>query len=78
MHAVTGPIRYADPHGALTLTSLDAPVVALGRRSPLNYSPDLPNLADGLHISLFNNAWGTNYPQWASGSWQYRFTLTLS
>jgi hypothetical protein len=30
----------------------------------------------GVHVNLFNNAWGTNYIQWGGGDWTYRFTLT--
>jgi hypothetical protein len=33
-------------------------------------------MQDGIHISLYNNAWGTNYPQWCGGDWSYRFRLT--
>ncbi len=77
IHAVNGPItfRHSDGVAALQIETLDAPVVALGTRSPLNYSPELPDLQKGVHVSLFNNAWGTNYPQWSSGDWLYRFTL---
>ena len=79
MHAVTGPVRFTEPESsrtALTLTSLDAPVVAIGARSPLNFSLEQPSLDEGIHICLYNNAWGTNYPQWCSGEWTYRFTLS--
>jgi hypothetical protein len=41
----------------------------------LNFSQDLPDPRQGVHVSLFNHAWGTNYPQWAGGDWLYRFTL---
>ncbi|MBB5058421.1 hypothetical protein HDF16_003135 [Granulicella aggregans] len=76
MHAVNGPIRLRQGSGqSLEITSHDAPVVALGTRSPLNFSRQLPSLRQGVHVCLFNNAWGTNYPQWASGDWLYRFTL---
>ncbi len=75
MHSIAENIRYADPSGSFELATLDAPVVALGQRSPLNFSLDLPVLTSGIHINLFNNAWGTNYPQWCGGSWLYRFTL---
>jgi len=75
MHSIAENIRYADPSGTFDLSTLDAPVVALGQRSPLNFSLDLPVLTSGVHINLFNNAWGTNYPQWCGGSWLYRFTL---
>jgi len=75
MHAVSGKLACGDGKERLTLTTLDAPVVALGIRSPLNFSYDLPDLRGGVHVNLFNNAWGTNYPQWAGGDWRYRFVL---
>jgi len=75
MHAVTSRLACHDGERKLEITTLDAPVVALGTRSPLNYSSELPDLQQGAHINLFNNAWGTNYPQWAGGDWLYRFTL---
>ncbi len=73
MHAVSGAVRG----GGLAIHSLDAPVVAMGERSPLNFTLEQPNLSKGVHFALFNNAWGTNYPQWASGDWAFRFTLTV-
>lgn len=75
MHAVTSRVACTDGSARLDITTLDAPVVALGGRSPLNFSKDLPDLQQGVHVNLFNNAWGTNYPQWAGGNWRYRFTL---
>jgi hypothetical protein len=76
MHAVSERLRYRDAHGAFELATLDAPVVALGARSPLDFSLELPTMQNGIHVSLYNNAWGTNYPQWCGGDWMYRFTLT--
>ena len=75
MHAVTSKMARSDGKERLTITTLDAPVVALGSRSPLNFSDELPDLQQGVHVNLFNNAWGTNYPQWAGGDWMYRFRL---
>ncbi len=72
----TGAIQQT-PRGELTLRTFDAPVVAIGRRSPLNFTLDLPDLSGGAHVCLYNNAWGTNYPQWAGGDWQYRFSLEI-
>jgi uncharacterized protein DUF5054 len=76
MHAVSERLRYRDAQGQFELATLDAPVVALGARSPLDFSLELPTMPDGIHIGLYNNAWGTNYPQWCGGDWMYRFTLT--
>jgi hypothetical protein len=77
MHAVSESLRYRDQQGIFELATLDAPVVALGARSPLDFSLELPTMKDGIHISLYNNAWGTNYPQWSGGDWSYRFSLTV-
>ncbi len=76
MHAISEKLRYRDQRGLFELATLDAPVVALGNRSPLDFSREPPAMKDGVHVSLFNNAWGTNYLQWSGGDWQYRFTLT--
>ncbi len=78
MHAVSGPIRYADERGGLAIETLDAPVIALDQRSPIGFSKDLPTMEQGVHVSLFNNAWGTNYPQWAGGDFAYRFVLSAT
>ncbi len=75
MHAVTNTVRYKDKHGSLQLAALDSPAIAVGKRSPLDFSNELPDMANGFHVNLFNNAWGTNYLQWAGGDWRYRFAL---
>ena len=75
MHAVTNGIYYKDPSGSLSIETLDAPAVALGERSPIYYSNEQPDLAKGIHFSLFNNAWGTNYIQWFGESTRFRFVL---
>ena len=75
MHAVSGSTRYQTANARLELTSTDAVLVAVGERSPLNFSLQRPHVENGIHYGLFNNAWGTNYPQWCGGSWSYDFSL---
>ena len=81
MHALSkGGLHYRDSSGTLSIESLDAPVVALGERSPLLGSKDQlltqePDFAMGTHFSLFNNAWGTNYRQWFGEDARFRFVL---
>jgi hypothetical protein len=77
MHAVNELVKCSTTKQseAFQLRTLDAAVVAFGERSPLNFSLEAPDFAKGAHVSLFNNAWGTNYPQWCGGDWQYRFQL---
>ncbi len=75
MHAVTNGIFYNDQHGSLSIETLDAPAVALGEMSPIFFSNEQPELAKGIHFSLFNNAWGTNYIQWFGEDTRFRFVV---
>jgi hypothetical protein len=75
VHAVSTGLRYRDSRGDFSLETLDAPVVALGEKTPLGFSNLQPDLAKGFHVSLFNNAWGTNYIQWFGEDMRFRFRL---
>jgi len=77
MHALSGAIHYKDTDSDLVIQTLDAPVVALGEKSPIAYSDEEPNIAKGIHFSLFNNAWGTNYVQWFGEDMCFRFVLRV-
>jgi hypothetical protein len=78
MHALSNGLTYKDDLGSFSIETLDAPVIALGERSPIAFSKDQPDIAQGIHFSLFNNAWGTNYIQWFGENMRFRFTLKLS
>ena len=78
MHAISRSLTYRDTRGSLVLETLDAPVIALGERSPIAFSKSQPDLTKGIHFSLFNNAWGTNYIQWFGEDMQFRFVLRAS
>ena len=75
MHAVLDGIHYHGEEGALSIESLDAPIVYLGRKHPWYFTRNQPDLAQGFHFSLFNNAWGTNYVQWFGEDMRFRFRL---
>ncbi|HEX4231085.1 MAG TPA: DUF5054 domain-containing protein [Bryobacteraceae bacterium] len=75
MHALSNGLTYKDDQGSFSIETLDAPVIALGERSPIAFSKDQPDLTQGIHFSLFNNAWGTNYIQWFGEDMRFRFTL---
>ena len=77
MHAVLGGVHYNGPEGSLKIDSLDAPVVSLGAKQPVYFSREQPDLANGLHFSLFNNGWGTNYVQWFGEDMRFRFKISV-
>lgn len=75
LHAVTIGFGYKDAQGSFEIEPLDAPLIALGEKSPLNFSRSQPDLANGIHCCLFNNAWGTNYIMWFNEDMRFRFVL---
>ncbi len=77
MHAVTKEFSYRDKDHSFIVEPLDAPLIAVGDKSPLNFSKAQPNLSSGVHCNLFNNAWGTNYIMWFGGDMRFRFVLRV-
>jgi hypothetical protein len=59
----------------MTIGSLDAPLVVLGEMTPIYFSNEQPDPAKGIHFSLFNNGWGTNYVQWFGEDALFRFSI---
>jgi hypothetical protein len=75
MHAVSMGVGYRDGNQTFFVETLDSPVIALGEKSPLNFSRSQPDLSGGVHCNLFNNAWGTNYIMWFGEDMRFRFVL---
>jgi len=75
MHALTRGFGYLEGAHQFAVQVLDAPVVALGERTPLMFSNDQPDLSRGVHSCLYNNAWGTNYIMWYGEDARFRYVL---
>ena len=75
MHAVQKGFAWEADGGSFAVDPLDAPVVALGQRTPLLFSNDQPDLSRGVHCCLYNNAWGTNYIMWYGEDARARFVV---
>jgi Domain of unknown function (DUF5054) len=75
MHAVTSGFGFSDENQSIFVETLDSPLIALGEKSPLNFSRSQPDLSGGIHCNLFNNAWGTNYIMWFGENMRFRFIL---
>ncbi len=75
LHAVSTGFSYRDHDHAFSVETLDAPLIAVGEKSPLNFSRAQPDLSGGVHCNLFNNAWGTNYIMWFGEDMRFRFLL---
>jgi hypothetical protein len=90
LHAVQN-VSYSGPEGSFQMTSLDSMLVSVGEPiqvpTPL-IPPDMQQNAThspGVHFSLVDNTWNTNYPVWypfddeggdSSSQFRFRYTLT--
>jgi hypothetical protein len=75
LHAVFDRVTCAHEDRQLTIVTRHAPLVAPGAPSLLRFTNTLPDMNGGVHINLFNNAWGTNFPQWSEGDASFDFQL---
>jgi hypothetical protein len=75
LHAVSSGFSYQDQEHSFIVETLDAPLIAFGEKSPLNFSRAQPDLASGVHCNLINNAWGTNYIMWFGEDMRFRFLI---
>lgn len=77
LHAVDQVVRYQDESRTFRLTTLDAPLVAPGKPSLLDFHDRVPDMLGGVHVNLYNNIWGTNFPMWYEDDTAFRFRLQL-
>jgi hypothetical protein len=77
LHAVTRNVSYRDARGSFVLETLDAPLVAPGQRALLVFDNQQPDMHEGVHVNLYNNLWGTAFPQWYGDDMRFRFTIRV-
>ncbi|HEY1212112.1 MAG TPA: DUF5054 domain-containing protein [Bryobacteraceae bacterium] len=75
LHAVTKDVTYRDGKGTFTLETLDAPLIAPGQRSLIDFNNKQPDMREGVHVNIYNNLWGTAFPQWYGGDMRFRFAI---
>ena len=78
LHAIDQTVTYRGRDRGFELTTLDAPLVAPGQPSLLDFHNRLPDMSGGVHVNLYNNIWGTNFPMWFEEDAQFRFSLRFS
>ena len=71
MHATEGDVKFDN----ITLTSVDAALLAIEKPSVFGFYNKLPDIKKGVWFNLFNNEWGTNFPQWYEDDARFRFEI---
>ena len=84
LHAVgdAGAV-YRGPEGTLRLRSRDSMLLSVGEPLPAPTPLATPDPLGGVHFSLVNNLWNTNYPEFypfreGDENSRFRFSLTVS
>lgn len=73
LHAVNSGVRWRKGKEAAMVESLDAPLVAPGRGSLLDFNNRQPRMSLGMDFLLLNNVWGTNFTMWFDEDVRFRF-----
>ncbi len=77
LHGVGSGARYGDAAGGFQLIMLDAHLVSPGGRNLLRFDDEPLDLSGGMHVNLYNNLWGTAFPQWYDRDMRFRFQIVL-
>ncbi len=78
LHAVGRGVSCTDGNDYLRIETMDAPLVAPGEPSLLDFNNQQPDLTGGVQINLYNNLWGTNFPMWFEEDCRFRFKMTFA
>lgn len=79
-HALYCLEAFAAPYCSQTgkgvcVVSKDTPLMAIGETAILRFRGQYEEHKPQLFFNLFNNMWGTNFPQWIGGTYTFRYTL---
>jgi len=59
----------------ISIIPLTSPLVSLSNRKLLKFDNKLPEKNGEFHFNIFNNIWGTNFPQWYEGAGHCEFII---
>jgi len=77
LHGIGRGVAYCDSDAAFEIDSLDAHLVSPGEKGLLRFDNDPIDPREGMHFALYNNLWGTAFPQWYDADMRFRFQLRL-
>ncbi len=75
LYALEGFAALGDENGGFCVVNHDTCLVSIGETGVYKYRKEFEPRDSVLYINLFNNMWGTNFPQWIGGTFEYKFTL---
>ena len=68
-------INVYDGEKGVLIIPYNTPLFSVGKNQVYKFVTDVYDTKPTIYINLFNNSWGTNFPQWMGG--EYTFKLRL-
>jgi alpha-mannosidase len=75
LHCASHWIDVQEDEAGLAFIPFDTPLFSIGEKGIYQYSKEYIPQQAILHFNLFNNQWGTNFPQWIGGDFRYSFRI---
>ncbi|MFH5181726.1 glycosyl hydrolase-related protein [Paenibacillus sp. TAB 01] len=75
VHCCEHFVDITNGFAGMAVIPLDSPLFFLGKNGMWDFEPDYKPVRPEINFNLFNNWWGTNFPQWIGGELRYRYRL---
>jgi alpha-mannosidase len=77
LHCGDGWVDVTDGELGLAVLAKETPLFSIGEKGVFAYSKSYKPEQATLYFNLFNNQWGTNFPQWMSGNYTYHYRFVV-
>lgn len=77
LHCMEKWVDISNGDYGIAVVSYDMPLFSFCEPGILKFERDFAVKQPTLLMQAFNNAWGTNFPQWIGGNLSYRYRLVL-
>jgi len=77
-HSIYCLDKYVDINNGkngIMIISKDVPLFSIGSQKIYKYKQKFEKESPCLFFNVWNNQWGTNFPQWTGGDYQFNFTI---
>lgn len=74
LHAVE-KCEFANGAGKFELINRHSPLISIGKGKILEYDNKIEDIEDGISYVLYDNVWGTNFPQWYEDNARFSFEI---
>lgn len=74
-YAIDRFAQVIDEDASLTIVTHDVPLLSIGMKGMFEFEHAFGERASTFYWNIFNNMWGTNFPQWIGGDFTARFSF---